>query len=155
MKTFCLPFYCMISYYDRSMEAPEKAVCCSLCLCMAVAVLSSVSLVYLTAIGQRIVSFNPLTVNFWPPPPPGNSVRSDVVTVEYHRRRRRKVKIKVTTKRRHLRYGRLRYSGAAGEIRHGRSKKHEVFGRGDGERICYSILFEDFYNETKTIFLRE
>jgi hypothetical protein len=35
-----------------SMEAPEKAVCCTLCLCMAVAVLSSVSLVYLTAIGN-------------------------------------------------------------------------------------------------------
>ncbi|XP_023328949.1 uncharacterized protein LOC111701769 [Eurytemora carolleeae] len=32
------------------MEAPERAVCCGLCLCMAVAVLSSVSLVYLTAI---------------------------------------------------------------------------------------------------------
>ena len=32
------------------MQGPEKVVCCSLCLCLAVAVLSSVSLVYLTFI---------------------------------------------------------------------------------------------------------
>ena len=32
------------------MQGPEKVVCCGLCLCMAVAVLSSVSLVYLTFI---------------------------------------------------------------------------------------------------------
>ena len=31
-------------------SGPEKVVCCSLCLCMACAVLSSVSLVYLTFI---------------------------------------------------------------------------------------------------------
>ena len=31
-------------------QGPEKVVCCSLCLCMACAVLSSVSLVYLTFI---------------------------------------------------------------------------------------------------------
>ena len=30
------------------MQGPEKAVCCTICLCLAVAVLSSVSLVYLT-----------------------------------------------------------------------------------------------------------
>ena len=35
------------------LQGPEKAVCCSLCLCMAVAVLSSVSLVYLTFIGTK------------------------------------------------------------------------------------------------------
>lgn len=32
------------------MEGPERAVCCTLCLCMAVAVFSSVALVYLTAL---------------------------------------------------------------------------------------------------------
>ena len=32
------------------MQGPEKVVCCTLCLCMAVAVLSSCSLVYLTFI---------------------------------------------------------------------------------------------------------
>ena len=32
------------------MQHPEKVVCCTLCLCMAVAVLSSCSLVYLTFI---------------------------------------------------------------------------------------------------------
>eukprot|EP00095_Tigriopus_kingsejongensis_P002661 maker-scaffold1023_size69924-snap-gene-0.12 protein:Tk02661 transcript:maker-scaffold1023_size69924-snap-gene-0.12-mRNA-1 annotation:"PREDICTED: hypothetical protein LOC100747979" len=32
------------------MEAPERIVCCTLCLCMAVAVFSSVALVYLTAL---------------------------------------------------------------------------------------------------------
>ena len=32
------------------MLGPEKVMCCSLCLCMACAVLSSVSLVYLTFI---------------------------------------------------------------------------------------------------------
>ena len=34
------------------MEGPERIVCCGLCLCMAVAVFSSVSLVYLTALGK-------------------------------------------------------------------------------------------------------
>ena len=32
------------------MEGPERVVCCTLCLCMAVAVFSSVALVYLTAL---------------------------------------------------------------------------------------------------------
>ena len=32
------------------MQGPEKVLCCSLCLCLAVAVLSTVSLVYLTFI---------------------------------------------------------------------------------------------------------
>ena len=32
------------------MQGPERVVCCSLCLCLAVAILSSVSLVYLTFI---------------------------------------------------------------------------------------------------------
>ncbi len=36
------------------MEGPERVVCCSLCLCMAVAVFSSVALVYLTALVRRI-----------------------------------------------------------------------------------------------------
>ena len=34
----------------RIMEGPERVVCCTLCLCMAVAVFSSVALVYLTAL---------------------------------------------------------------------------------------------------------
>ena len=32
------------------MEGPERVVCCTLCMCMAVAVFSSVALVYLTAL---------------------------------------------------------------------------------------------------------
>ena len=32
------------------MEGPERVVCCTLCMCMAVAVFSSVALVYLTRI---------------------------------------------------------------------------------------------------------
>ena len=32
------------------MEGPERIVCCTLCMCMAVAVFSSVALVYLTAL---------------------------------------------------------------------------------------------------------
>jgi hypothetical protein len=32
------------------MEFPERIVCCTLCLCMAVSVFSSVALVYLTAL---------------------------------------------------------------------------------------------------------
>ena len=34
----------------KIMEGPERVVCCTLCLCMAVAVFSSVALVYLTAL---------------------------------------------------------------------------------------------------------
>ena len=33
---------------SKIMEGPERVVCCTLCLCMAVAVFSSVALVYLT-----------------------------------------------------------------------------------------------------------
>ena len=31
------------------MQAPERVACCTICLCMAVAVFSSVALVYLTS----------------------------------------------------------------------------------------------------------
>ena len=45
------------SYYDgrrrrrryKGMEWPEKAACCTLCWCMALAVFSSVALIYLTS----------------------------------------------------------------------------------------------------------
>ena len=53
------------------MEGPERVVCCSLCLCMAVAVFSSVALVYLTALVRRIGN------TFWMFEPfPGSSVGS-------------------------------------------------------------------------------
>ena len=53
------------------MEGPERVVCCSLCLCMAVAVFSSVALVYLTALVRRIEH------TFWMFEPfPGSSVGS-------------------------------------------------------------------------------
>ena len=49
-----LPFtpgpFPLINFFTKIHSGPEKVVCCSLCLCMACAVLSSVSLVYLTFI---------------------------------------------------------------------------------------------------------